>query len=44
MPLNKLLAIGEFTATATPEQLNEYRNEEVSAKLKLYVQRGARSF
>ena len=37
MPLNKFLAIGEFTATATPEQLNEYMNEEVPATLKLYV-------
>ncbi len=37
MPLNKFLAIGEFTATATLEQLNGYMHEEVPATLKLYV-------
>ena len=33
----KFLAIGEFTATATPDQLNAYMNQEVPATLKLYL-------
>ncbi len=33
----KFLAIGEFTAAATPDQLDAHMNQKVPATLKLYL-------